>query len=231
MFAQLKLHGTMESKDMLGANALEHKYGTQSQTSDPNAAYDDRNYERSVLRHSPYMQWVKQTRLNAEMYTRLGFFPERYNPEFPKPYGDKEIYCGAVLEICDEYKRVILECGSEITLYKNGVIVLLDVDDENPETILDTASPLENSEAPYLDYLLSRGLEPDISNYTVSVLSCDMDLSENGGCVSVNYDISKVAETYRSICFELKLCRITDENRTEESFSGSQDNCESSDTK
>ena len=205
MFAELKIVELPYDK-MFGSDKYRSPiYGNQIPSNDPFADFDDRYFRRSVMRFSPYFERVRKARENAKLYTKTGFFPERYNEEFPMLHGDSEIYCPAVLEACDEYKRISLDCGIDVVVYSDGTVYLHNVSRENPELFLTSDGFLPSVDLPYCDFLISKGALPEIINRTARIQYFEDSFGENGGTMSLCFELSSHGNVISNTGLELKI--------------------------
>ena len=205
MFAELRMTETSQTK-MYGSDKYRSPiYGNQIPTNDPAAAFDDRYFQRSVMRFSPYFERIRKARENARLYTKTGLFPERYNEEFPMTSGDLEIYCPAVLEICDDYKRISLNCGADIVVYSDSTVYLHNVSRENSDLFLSKDGFVPSVDLPYCDFLISKGIEPEIINRNTRIQHFEDSTGEDGGTMSLCFEISSFGNVLSNTSLDLKL--------------------------
>ena len=213
LFAELKMVEICDSKKFGPDGYHGFIFGNQIPTNDPAAAFDDRYFGRSAMRFSPYFKRIKKARENARLYTKMGFYPERYNEEFPMTHGDSEIYCEAELEICDEYKRIFLNCGMEILIYSDGTLYLHNVSGENPELFLTKDAFLPSVELPYCDFLISKGMKPEAVSRVTRIQHFDNNIGVDGGTMSLCFEISSFGNVLSNTGIDLKLRKRTDRNK------------------
>ena len=208
LFSELRLIQT-KGPHGFGSEMLGEKYGFTKLSDDEYADYDDRNFERSAMRFSPYFDFIRNARKTTELYTKCGLYEERYCEEFPQPGGDLEIYDETVITVCPEYRKISLGCGIEITIYSRDRSVKLEnVDSDITDLYLLRDTFLSSVDMPYIEYYISRGLEPLKIERTARIRHFDDTITENGGTLSLSYEISDHGSVVSVANLELKVIKL-----------------------
>ena len=186
-------------------------HGSVTFETDTSEGTDDRFFEKSAMKHSPYFERIRGLRNTADFYRQVGFFPERYSPEFPLHENGVEFGCETTLEVCERCRELIFSGGRRIVLYSDGSVYLAYFDDEMPELFFDTKSATQVHDAPYYDYIISQGGKGQISVKTAEVIDIEDSLTEKGGEFYMIFELFDGEKSYRRLCLELEVSILSDE--------------------
>ncbi len=164
--------------------------GNPTPTNDPDAAFDYRYYKNSILRFSKYFKRMRELGDREKVYYKTGFYPKRYCEPNRQNLEYSETVTEATVDICDEYKHIALCSGPEFYLYKNGSILLLGADSLNPELFLVRDSFVSAMDMPMGDMLISKGMFPDIFNYTARLVDYEDCIIDGTGTLNIKYETS-----------------------------------------
>lgn len=196
-----------------------HIFGNSVPTGDPLADIDDRYYDHSVIRHSPYFRRLRTIRRNVDLYFREGIFPERYNEEHPLYPNKTELYQRATLEISDDYKLITLDMGAKLCIYNDGYIVLSTITTSPPVICARVDGYVQDVDDSYRDFLLSKNQDEDPDNYFVKLTDFFDGIDRDGGNVSFIAEISVGGIVTSILKIDLTLQKITDFNKRQASGS------------
>ena len=99
-------------------------FGNISQAkNDPDKDFDERYYEQSILKYSPYFEHRRKIRNTVKNLFETGVFPKRQHEEYPLNQQFAESHESAIIEITDEYKLIKLDYGVAVYIYNDGYIM------------------------------------------------------------------------------------------------------------
>ena len=209
-YVQLELYRPEPSASL---DIRSHIFGKSIPTGDPLADLDDRYYEHSVLRHSPYFKRVRNMRKNAELYFKEGIFPERYNPEHPLHPQPIETYQRSALEIRDDCKIITFETGTRLCIYKDGYISLYSITVTPPVICAKLDGCMEDVDDTYAEFLLQKQQTDGPDKYFVKLSDFYDGIDASGGNVGFIAEISLGGIVTSRLKIDINLQKITDINR------------------
>lgn len=204
-FAEYKLYVTHEKMRYNSSTYQGGVYGNQIPANDPEYAFDDRYFEKSLLKHSFYFDRMRELRDKVRFYTDVGFLPERYCEEYPLPFGNVDVQCCAQVEFSEDFKRISLDTGQVFFIYEDSGVHIFNLTDELPELYLACGSFLQIADAPLYDLFISKGIVPETTEKTYRICSLYDTIGCDGGTFSLNFEVSNSGKLLESTSLEIKL--------------------------
>ncbi len=182
-------------------------YGSSVPTNDPDAAFDYRYYENSIMRFSPYFERVREYNENMKNFAKSGGIAERYCEENRMNLDYSEGIFGVQLEILPDCKIIEVDSGQKIHLYNNGTVLLLGMDALCPELFLVPDKFVAGMDMPYADMLFAKGLMPDTLMYTAEIIDIEDTVTPDGGTLHIRYETSSGGRIIGNVTIEMVITK------------------------
>lgn len=197
--------------------AKSHIFGSVTPTKDPLLDLDERYYDNSIHRHSPYFKRLRQLRETAKLYSDMGLFPERYSEEHPIYPQKFELYDRARLTLNSACKVIKFGTGNRICIFSDGYVILETQSTVPPAICVGIDKHMQVTDESYAEFLRSKNIDRDTEYYFAKLIDYSDTIDENGGELSLSVELSMDCAVTSCLKIQLKLQKITDCNDKNES--------------